>query len=114
MAGLAAIDNLIDAPSADEEKKAIKFANTLSNGLRYAHGDYEFLAAVSSCGHAIANGPVALMQDYIDDGSLLPILKPYWRPSVGMYAVYPPGRLVAGRVRMFSDSLAEYFRGRDI
>lgn len=47
MAGLAALDALIDAPSADEEKKGIKFANALSNGLRAAHGDFEFLSAVS-------------------------------------------------------------------
>ena len=52
MAGLSALDALIDAPSSDEEKKAIKFANTLSNGLRSAHGDYEFLSAVSKAlGH---------------------------------------------------------------
>jgi hypothetical protein len=52
MAGLAALDALIGAPSADEEKKAIKFANTLSNGLRSAQGDYEFLSAVSKAlGH---------------------------------------------------------------
>lgn len=47
MAGLAALDALIDAPSADEEKKGIKFANALSNGLRAAHGDFEFLQALS-------------------------------------------------------------------
>ncbi|MGK3750996.1 MAG: hypothetical protein ACI8RD_003296 [Bacillariaceae sp.] len=52
MAGLAALDALIDAPSADEERKAIKFANTLSGGLRSARGDYEFLSAVSKAlGH---------------------------------------------------------------
>jgi hypothetical protein len=52
MAGLAALDALLAAPSADEEKKAIKFANTLSTGLRAAHGDYEFLSAVSKAlGH---------------------------------------------------------------
>jgi hypothetical protein len=28
MAGIAALDGLIEVPSADEEKKAIKFANT--------------------------------------------------------------------------------------
>jgi len=47
MAGLAAVDALLGTPSADEEKKAIKFANTLATGLRAAHGDYEFLSAVS-------------------------------------------------------------------
>jgi len=54
MAGLAALDALIvvEAPSADEEKKGIKFANALSNGLRSAHGDFEFLSAVSKAlGH---------------------------------------------------------------
>jgi hypothetical protein len=52
MAGLAALNALIEAPSADEEKKAIKFANTLSGGLRTAHGSYEFLsAAAKALGH---------------------------------------------------------------
>lgn len=52
MAGLAALDALIDAPSADEEKKGIKFANALSTSLRSAHGDFEFLSAVSKAlGH---------------------------------------------------------------
>jgi hypothetical protein len=52
MAGMAALDALIDAPSADEEKKAIKFANTLSGGLRTAHGNFEFLSVISKAlGH---------------------------------------------------------------
>lgn len=52
MAGVAALDALIEAPSADEEKKAIKFANNLSNSLRSPNGDFEFLSAVSkSLGH---------------------------------------------------------------
>jgi hypothetical protein len=52
MAGIAALDALIEAPSADEEKKAIKFANKLSNGLRTGAADYEFLSAVTQAlGH---------------------------------------------------------------
>jgi hypothetical protein len=52
MAGLAALDALLSAPSADEEKKSIKFANTLSNGLRSANGDYEIVSAISQAlGH---------------------------------------------------------------
>lgn len=52
IAGVAALDALIDAPSADEERKAIKFANTLSGSLRSAQGDYELLSAVSKAlGH---------------------------------------------------------------
>ena len=52
MAGIVALNSLIEAPSADEEKKAIKFANNLSNSLRSQFGDYEFLSAVSrALGH---------------------------------------------------------------
>ena len=52
MAGLAALDALLAAPSADEEKKSIKCANTLSAGLRAANGDFEYLSAVSrALGH---------------------------------------------------------------
>lgn len=52
MAGVAALDALIEAPSADEEKKAIKFANNLSSCLRSSYGDFEFLSAVSQAlGH---------------------------------------------------------------
>lgn len=41
-----AIESLLDVSSSDEEKKAIKFANNLSNSLR-ASGDYDFLAAAT-------------------------------------------------------------------
>lgn len=52
MAGVAALNALIEAPSADEEKKAIKFANNLSSSLRSPNGDFEFLSAVSKAlGH---------------------------------------------------------------
>jgi serine/threonine-protein kinase mTOR len=52
MAGLAALYALLSVPSADEERKAIKFANSLSNGLRSAQGDFEFLSAVcTALGH---------------------------------------------------------------
>ena len=52
MAGVAALDALIEAPSGDEEQKAIKFANNLSSGLRASQGDYEFWSSVScALGH---------------------------------------------------------------
>lgn len=48
LAGLAAVHALLAAPSADEEKKTIKFANALSQALRTAGGDFEFLSSVTS------------------------------------------------------------------
>jgi DNA-binding transcriptional LysR family regulator len=84
----------------------MKYRLTANNG--------EFLAAVASRGQAIVNGPVALLQNHIDSGELVRILDDYVRPEVGMYAVYPPGRMLPGRVRLFSDALYEHFRERTI
>ena len=81
---------------------------------RLSANNGEFLAAVASFGQALVTGPVALLQSYIDSGALIPILTEFARPEVGMYAVYPPGRLVAGRVRVLSDALYEHFQGRAI
>ena len=61
LAGILALDALMDAPSANEEKKAIKFANNLSNALRATPGDYEFWASVSA-----ALGHMAMKETNID------------------------------------------------
>ena len=84
----------------------VKYRLSANNG--------EFLAAVASYGHAIVSGPVAFLQDYIEAGQLVSILTDYPRREVGMYAVYPPGRLVSRRVKVFSDTLYAYFRERAI
>ncbi len=81
---------------------------------RLSANNGEFLAAVASCGHAIVSGPVAFLEDYIEAGDLVPILTEYPRPEVGMYAVYPPGRLISRRVRVFSDALYAHFCERNI
>ncbi len=81
---------------------------------RLSANNGEFLAAVASRGQGIINGPRALMQAQIDAGELEPILEDFPRPELGMYAVYPPGRLVSRRVRVFSDALRAHFDGRVI
>eukprot|EP00978_Attheya_sp_CCMP212_P024395 scaffold76534_cov29-Attheya_sp.AAC.1 len=71
LAGVAALDALLGegVPSADEEKKAIQFANNLSNGLRAASAmgddtDYEFLAALAGALGRMAMG--ASNVDYVE------------------------------------------------
>ena len=54
------------------------------------------------------------MRQLIDSGELVPILEGFERPEVGMYAVYPPGRMISRRVKVLSDALYEHFRERDI
>ncbi len=74
----------------------------------------EFLAAVACRGNAIVSGPLVHLQSHIDSGDLLPILQPYTRSAVGVYAVYPPGRLISRRVKVFSDALYAHFRERSL
>jgi len=81
---------------------------------RLSANNGEFLAAVAAHGNAIVNGPLAYLQPYMDSGELQPILQAYTHPGVGMYAVYPPGRLVSRRVKVFSDALYEHFRDADL
>ncbi len=84
----------------------VKFRISANNG--------ELLAKIAANGLGITAGPLFYMQSYIDRGELVPVLVECSRPSVGMYAVYPPGKLISRRVKMFSDYLADYFRNRNI
>jgi DNA-binding transcriptional LysR family regulator len=73
----------------------------------------EFLALLAARGLALVSAPLPLLQDYIERGELLPVLEDFEQPIFGVYAVYPPGRLVSRRVRVLSDTIFEYFRQRD-
>ena len=74
----------------------------------------ELLAKIACHGLAITSGPLFYLQGYIDRGELIPILTDFPAPESGMYAVYPPGRIVSRRVKMLSDALFEYFRNSSI
>lgn len=91
-----------DSPAGARPR--IRYRLTANNG--------EFLAAVACRGVAIVSGPLALLRPFIDNGDLRQILVSRVRPAAGMYAVYPPGRLIPRRVRMLSDALAEYLADR--
>ena len=84
----------------------VKYRLTANNG--------EFLAAVACRGNAIVNGPLAFLQRHIDNAELVPILRQYTRPEAGMFAVYPPGRLISRRVKVFSDALYAHFSERSL
>jgi DNA-binding transcriptional LysR family regulator len=87
---------------------------TLRVKSRLSANNGELLAKVACHGLAITSGPLFYLQGYIDRGELIPILTDYPAPESGMYAVYPPGRIVTRRVKMLSDSLFEYFRNSSI
>lgn len=79
---------------------------------RISANNGEFLANMAAHGLGFTSGPLFFLRKYIDSGELLPVLSDWVVPNIGMYAVYPPGKLVSRRVKMLSDYLAESFRGQ--
>jgi DNA-binding transcriptional LysR family regulator len=77
--------------------------------IRIRANNGEALAAAASAGLGITTGPTFILGRYIKAGSLITILDEFQRPSVGIYAVYPPGRLIPRRIQVFSDFLAGRF-----
>jgi len=74
--------------------------------IRIRANNGEALAAAASAGLGITRGPSFILGSYIKEGSLVTILNEYQRAAVGIYAVYPPGRLIPRRIKVFSDFLA--------
>jgi DNA-binding transcriptional LysR family regulator len=69
----------------------------------------ELLATAAIAGIGITTAPTFILGKYIKDNKLIRILENYPSPAVGLYAIYPPGRLMPKRVRVFSDFLKKYF-----
>lgn len=75
--------------------------------IRANNGEALAIAAVNGLG--ITTGPSFILSRYIKEGKLKKIMPGYQRPSVGIQAVYPPGRLMPVRIRVFSEFLVARF-----
>jgi DNA-binding transcriptional LysR family regulator len=75
--------------------------------LRANNGDALASAAVAGLG--IVNTPTFIVNELITRGRLVALLPEYRRAPIGIYAVFPPGRLPARRVKALTDHLAAYF-----
>ena len=80
--------------------------------IRMRANNGEALATAAVAGLGIASGPTFILGEFIKSGKLIPILTDYRRTAVGLYALYPPGRLTPRRVKAFSDYLASCFGDR--
>jgi DNA-binding transcriptional LysR family regulator len=77
--------------------------------IRIRANNGEVLAAAATAGLGITTGPTFILGRYLRDSSLITILSGFQRPTLGIYAVYPPGRLIPRRIQVFSDFLAGRF-----
>ena len=77
--------------------------------IRIRANNGEALAAAAVAGLGITKGPTFILGSLLKAGKLVTILDEYHHPSTGIYAVYPPGRLIPRRIKVFSDYLAGCF-----
>ncbi|MFT8367254.1 MAG: LysR family transcriptional regulator [Acetobacter papayae] len=77
---------------------------TLSNG--------EACLMAAERGLGVALLPSFIAGPKLREGRLVPLLLEAQAPPLGVHALYPPARHLALKVRVLSDFLADYFRGR--
>ncbi len=71
----------------------------------------EVLRDAAVRGRGIALLPTFIAGDALRDGTLQRVLKPYKAPPLTLYAIYPPTRHLAVKVRLFIDFLVARFNG---
>ncbi len=79
-------------------------------GGRLTANNGETLRRAAEAGLGIAMQPAFILGDAVRSGRLVEILPDYPLETLGIHAVYPPGRFTQPKLRVFIDFLAEYFR----
>jgi len=85
------------------------FGVKVSGPLRANNGDVLRLAALEGLG--IAYAPDFFVNADVAAGRLVPLLTEWRAPEAAVHAVYPPGRPLGAKVRVFIDYLAETIGG---
>ncbi len=78
---------------------------------RYLSNNGENLCAMASAGLGVAVLPRFILHRALDAGALVAILGDYGLPEQALHLVYPPGRYLSRRARVFADDLLEAFSG---
>ncbi len=92
-------------PSSDGETQSV----SISGRLQFSNGEACLQAA--NAGLGIAHVPTFIAGPFIRDGEVQRLLGEFEDRPLGIYAVYPPARHLAIKVRALVDYLADNFRG---
>jgi DNA-binding transcriptional LysR family regulator len=68
------------------------------------------IAAAAAAGLGVAALPDFLTKDYLNSGTLVPVMTRFSLPEGGIFVVRPPGRHQARKVRVLTELLIEHFR----
>ena len=84
-------------------------AVAVSGRLRYSNA--EACLGAAEIGLGIAYVPDFVAAGSLRQGRVRPLLNEFEVPPFGIFALYPPGRHLAAKVRVFVDFLADRFKG---
>jgi DNA-binding transcriptional LysR family regulator len=82
---------------------------TVSIRYRLCSNNGNALRVAALAGLGIALVPAFLMREDVQNGTLVTILDGFEPKPINLYAIYPPTRFLAAKVRVFIDFLAERF-----
>jgi DNA-binding transcriptional LysR family regulator len=78
---------------------------------RLCSNNGDALRVSALAGHGIALIPAFLVREELQRGTLVALLDGFEPKPIDLYAIYPPTRFLAAKVRLFIDFLAERFAG---
>jgi len=84
-------------------------AETVSIRYRLCSNNGNALRVAALAGLGIALVPAFLMRKDVQNGTLVTILDGFEPKPINLYAIYPPTRFLAAKVRVFIDFLAQRF-----
>ena len=70
--------------------------------------------AAGAAGLGILQAPLFMLRQYLDDGSLRPILSAWNTEAMPLHVVYPPNRHLSTKLRTFVDWIAEVFSRNEL
>jgi DNA-binding transcriptional LysR family regulator len=82
---------------------------TFEQEVRVKHemGDGEMLLKMTLAGGGLAQLPTWLVQDYIEQGVLVPVLESYAGAEMPIHVIWPRTRYIQPKIRMIVDELLE-------
>lgn len=92
--------------SSDGAERSVRIGGRLSVN----NGDALACAALDGLG--IALSPHFIVAEHLASGGLVEIMRRHRPEPVGIYAVYPSGRFLQPKLRVFIDHLAEALKGK--
>jgi DNA-binding transcriptional LysR family regulator len=98
-------------PSAQTEWALRGTARAVPIHYRLCSNNGDALRVAALAGLGIALIPAFLVREELRKGTLVALLDGFEPKPIDLYAIYPPTRFLAAKVRLFIDFLAERFAG---